>query len=130
MLNRETILEALRQLSERLQVREVVGEINLLSGTALVLGFQARQSAKDVDAIFARVRIVREDRAVAESEDLHGRLCQGWGQVCILERRQIYEIKNQAFAGVASNAGASVQLTGDLDRNGKTLTVTKIMASK
>ena len=51
MLNRETILEALRQLSERLQVREVVGEINLLSGTALVLGFQARQSTKDVDAI-------------------------------------------------------------------------------
>jgi hypothetical protein len=97
----------------------------------MVLGFQARQSTKDVDAIFAPVRIVREEaRAVAESEDLHGRLCQGWGQVCILERRQIYEIKNQAFAGVASNAGASVQLTGDLDRNGKTLTVTKIMASK
>jgi hypothetical protein len=53
MLNRETILEALRQLSERLQVREVVGEINLLSGTARVLGFQARQSTKDVDAIFS-----------------------------------------------------------------------------
>ena len=87
MLNRETILEALRQLSECLQVRKVVGEINLLSGTAMVLGFQARQSTKDVDAIFAPVRIVREEaRAVAESEDLHGRLRQGWSQVRILER--------------------------------------------
>ena len=71
MLNRETILEALRQLSERLQVREVVGEINLLSGTARVLGFQARQSTKDVAAISATVRIVREEaRAVAEEMGL------------------------------------------------------------
>ncbi len=47
MLNRETILRAFERLSKRLETRGVVGEINLLGGTAMVLGLQARQSTKD-----------------------------------------------------------------------------------
>ena len=39
---------------------------------------------------------------------------------------KVYEIKNQNFAALASNAGASVQLTGDVDKDGKTITVTKV----
>ena len=39
---------------------------------------------------------------------------------------KIYEIKNQSFAALPANAGRSVQLTGDIDKNGKTITVTKI----
>jgi len=39
---------------------------------------------------------------------------------------KVYEIKNQSFAALASNAGASVQLTGDVDKDGKTITVSKI----
>jgi hypothetical protein len=61
MLNRDAILSALRALSSRLERRDVVGEVNLLGGTAMVLGFQARQSTKDVDAVFAPAAIVREE---------------------------------------------------------------------
>lgn len=39
---------------------------------------------------------------------------------------KIYEIKNQSFAAVPANAGGTVQLTGDVDKDGKTITVTKI----
>jgi hypothetical protein len=42
---------------------------------------------------------------------------------------KIYEIKNQNFAALAANAGASVQLTGDIDKDGKTITVSKIAAT-
>ncbi|MFN7923206.1 MAG: hypothetical protein U0Q16_24105 [Bryobacteraceae bacterium] len=40
------ILEAFGRLSEKLAQHGVVDEISLLGGTALVLGFQARQSTK------------------------------------------------------------------------------------
>lgn len=60
MLTREIVLTALRLLSERLQEKGVVGEINILGGTAMMLAFQARQATKDVDAIFAPVDVVRE----------------------------------------------------------------------
>jgi hypothetical protein len=71
MLNRDTIVGALRRLAERLERRGVVGEINRLGGTAMILGFQARQSTKDVDAIFAPAGVIREEaRAVAEELDL------------------------------------------------------------
>jgi hypothetical protein len=39
---------------------------------------------------------------------------------------KIYEIKNQNFASLAANAGANVLLTGDVDKDGKAVTVTKI----
>lgn len=67
MLDRETIVAALTALSERLGKRGVTGEINLLGGTAMVLGFQARQSTKDVDAIFVPAGEIREEaRRVGE----------------------------------------------------------------
>ena len=39
---------------------------------------------------------------------------------------KVYDIKNQNFAALVANAGASVQLTGDVATDGKTITVTKI----
>jgi hypothetical protein len=68
MLDRETILKALARLSDMLQEAGIVGEINLLGGTAMILGFQARQSTKDVDAIFAPPQEVRKmaSRVAAE----------------------------------------------------------------
>src|SRR5215472_12545803 len=39
---------------------------------------------------------------------------------------KIYDFKNQNFAALAANAGANIQLTGDVDKDGKTITVTKI----
>ncbi|MEO8127623.1 MAG: DUF6036 family nucleotidyltransferase [Bryobacteraceae bacterium] len=49
----------------------IVGEINIFGGTSMVLAFQARQSTKDVDAIFAPANEVREAaRSVAGQLDL------------------------------------------------------------
>lgn len=75
MLSRELILSALGLLSKRLEARDVVGEINLLRGTAMVVGFSARQSTKDVDAIFAPVSIIREAAAAVAAEL---ELPEGW----------------------------------------------------
>ena len=38
----------------------------------------------------------------------------------------VYAVKNQNFAGLAANAGASVELMGDVDQAGKTITITKV----
>ena len=51
-LDRETIILALRRLSELLRERGVQGEICLFGGTAMVLAFNARERTKDVDAVF------------------------------------------------------------------------------
>ncbi len=39
---------------------------------------------------------------------------------------KIYAIQNQDFDTLPANAGAKVQLAGDVDSDGKTITVTKI----
>src|SRR4051794_6684139 len=71
MLTREVILSALSRLSDRLREMNVVGEINIVGGTAMMLAFQVRQTTKDIDAIFAPVDAVREAaRFVAEDLDL------------------------------------------------------------
>jgi hypothetical protein len=59
-LTRETILRALQRLSDELADRGVTGEICLFGGTAMVLGFTARVSTKDVDAIFQPTQVIRE----------------------------------------------------------------------
>jgi hypothetical protein len=71
MLEREQIVQALRRLSELLKDRNIEGEICLLRGTAMVLGFQARPSTKDVDAIFVPAQPIRElARLVQEEQNL------------------------------------------------------------
>lgn len=44
----------------------------------------------------------------------------------VLSGDKIYEIKSQNFASLAANAGTNVQITGDVDKDGKTITVTKV----
>ncbi|HZT69404.1 MAG TPA: hypothetical protein VFC10_06615 [Terriglobia bacterium] len=39
---------------------------------------------------------------------------------------KVYEIKNQNFASLPANAGANVQITGDVGKDGKTITISKI----
>jgi len=39
---------------------------------------------------------------------------------------KVYAIQNQNFKTLAANAGAKVQVTGDMDKEGKNITVTKI----
>src|SRR6266436_6511816 len=48
------------------------------------------------------------------------------GKYIFVSGDKVYDIKNQTFAALAANAGASVQLTGDVDKDGQTITVTKI----
>src|SRR5436190_10068770 len=48
------------------------------------------------------------------------------GKYVFVSGDKVYDIKNQTFAAVAASAGTSVQLTGDIDKEGKTITVTKI----
>lgn len=43
-----------------------------------------------------------------------------------VSKGKIYKIQNQDFADLAANAGATVQVTGDIDKDEKNITVTKI----
>jgi len=48
----EEIEKLLRQLSDRLIERGIVGEVALYGGAAMVLAHRARLSTKDIDAVF------------------------------------------------------------------------------
>jgi hypothetical protein len=48
------------------------------------------------------------------------------GKYVFVSGDKLYDIKNQTLAALATNAGANVQLTGDLDKDGKTISVTKV----
>jgi hypothetical protein len=48
------------------------------------------------------------------------------GKYVFVSGDKVYDIKNQDFAALVANAGASVQVTGDVAADGKTITVTKI----
>jgi hypothetical protein len=52
-MNRNEIVTYLTRLSELLALHDVVGEIVLFGGAAMVLAHKARLSTKDVDAVFA-----------------------------------------------------------------------------
>jgi hypothetical protein len=70
-LTRETILNALSILDEKLREEGVIGEICLYGGTAMVLAFNARLSTKDVDAVFEPPEVFRRRaREIAEELNL------------------------------------------------------------
>ena len=60
MLSETEIREALTALDGALAQRGVRGEICLFGGAVMVLAFHARQSTKDIDAIFAPTALIRE----------------------------------------------------------------------
>lgn len=51
-LTKEQILAALARLNELLHEKEVIGEVCIFGGAAMVLAFDARESTRDVDGIF------------------------------------------------------------------------------
>lgn len=67
MLNAKTIMNLFEALNAELAVRGVRGEIGLCGGAVMCLVFNARESTKDVDAIFHPTHEIREaSRAVAD----------------------------------------------------------------
>jgi len=70
-MTRDTILAALRALSDELDKRAVIGEVCLFGGTVMVLAFAARVSTKDVDALFQPGQLIRDlARRIGEEQGL------------------------------------------------------------
>jgi hypothetical protein len=55
-------------VSELLADKGIIGEVDIIDGAAMMLSFQARQSTKDVEAVFAPVPEIREAAVRAAGE--------------------------------------------------------------
>lgn len=51
-LSKSVILSALANLDKKLSVEGIIGELCIFGGAAMILAFDARESTRDVDAIF------------------------------------------------------------------------------
>lgn len=51
-MTQEEILEAFRALNDELAREGIKGEVGIVGGAAMVLAFNARESTRDVDAVF------------------------------------------------------------------------------
>ena len=67
-LGREQIMAALQRLNELLHQKGVIGELCIFGGAAMVLAFDARESTRDVDAIFVPKSDVLEAAKQVASE--------------------------------------------------------------
>ena len=69
-LSKETILEALAMLSDYFKQRDAQGEISVFGGTAMLLAFDARETTRDIDAIFRPSTLFRDAaKNIAEAHD-------------------------------------------------------------
>lgn len=59
LLSKDVICRALVRLDEKLGLRGIEGEVCLFGGTVMMFAFNARESTKDVDAIFQPTATVR-----------------------------------------------------------------------
>lgn len=70
-LSREQILAALARLDELLREKGIIGEICIFGDAAMVLAFDARESTRDVDAIFVpKNDMLNAAKQVAEEFDI------------------------------------------------------------
>ena len=68
----EEIEKYLSELNDELTVREIIGEVCIYGGAAMCLAFKARPATKDIDAIFAPVKVIRGAiYRIAEKYDLN-----------------------------------------------------------
>jgi hypothetical protein len=59
-MNKSEIVTAFERLNAELSTKGIRGEIGVVGGAAMVLGFNARSATKDVDAIFVPSENIRE----------------------------------------------------------------------
>lgn len=52
LFDRHTLEQALTMLARKLARKQVVGEVHVFGGAAMVLAFDARRATRDVDALF------------------------------------------------------------------------------
>ena len=76
VLSGDRIRELFAALDRELAARSVVGEVGILGGAVMCLVFQARESTKDIDAVFAPTQEIRDAalavaRAYGVAEDWH-----------------------------------------------------------
>ena len=70
-MTQEEILRAFQLLNDELARDGIKGEVGIVGGAAMVLAFNARDSTRDVDAVFAPSNKVREAAArVAAAQSL------------------------------------------------------------
>lgn len=74
-MNRDEILDALRELGRRLAARGVEGELYVVGGAAIALAFDERRSTRDIDGVFEPKTVVYE---VAEAMASELGLPTGW----------------------------------------------------
>lgn len=65
MLSRKIIQKLFQATNEELKAAQAKGEIGLCGGAVMCLVFQARESTKDVDAIFQPASVIRKAALVA-----------------------------------------------------------------
>lgn len=60
LLTRQRIIELFQALNDELASRDTIGEVGICGGAVMCLVFQAREATRDVDAIFAPTREIRQ----------------------------------------------------------------------
>ena len=71
MLSKGDILSLFEALNDKLRAQSVMGEIGLCGGAVMCVVFYARESTRDVDAIFAPTETMRQAaREVAEERQI------------------------------------------------------------
>lgn len=67
-LSKAQILAALSLLNDKLAARGATGELCIFGGTAMVLAFDARETTRDVDGIFAPKQVIASSAEEVGSE--------------------------------------------------------------
>lgn len=68
MLSKADIEKYLEALNDELRKKEAIGELYMVGGAVMCLVFNARESTKDIDAIFAPKDIINECASIVASD--------------------------------------------------------------